>query len=56
MPINRTEAIARLAARYNEQCERWPLMRHDIPLNLYLQRNVANVMRGGLFATYSDKR
>lgn len=56
MPIDRIEAIARLTARWNEQCERWPLMRRDIPLALYLQRNVALVMRRGLLASYGERQ
>jgi hypothetical protein len=48
---SRAVAAARLTQRWNEQCDMLPLMRADIPLDLYIRRNVAGVMaRDGLRA------
>lgn len=43
-PVTRAQACALLAARYAEQCDRFPMMR-EIPLALYLARNVPTLMR-----------
>jgi hypothetical protein len=42
--MTRAEAISWLTIRWHEQCERYPLMREDIPLALYIQRNVGAVL------------
>jgi hypothetical protein len=52
-PVNKAEALNRLTNRYNEQVERYPLMRDNIPLALYIRRNIKQVMRNGTLASYS---
>lgn len=54
-PIDRATARRRLAARYADQCERFPSMRQNLPLRLYLARNLAAVMRRGLLASYDAR-
>ncbi len=51
--LTRLEAIRRLTRRYQEQCERFPLMTRDISLELYIASNVAIVMKRDLLASYS---
>ncbi len=41
--ISRQEAIKRLTRRYEEQCEQCPRMRTDVPLALYIKRNIRAV-------------
>ena len=51
------EATARLAKRYSEQVEKYPLMRHDVPLELYIKRNPPHVLSSELenpLFEYSD--
>lgn len=43
--ISREEAKRRLTNRWNEQVERWPLMRKDIPLELYVRQNLPHVLK-----------
>lgn len=51
--ISRSTAKHRIIRRWNEQCERFPAMRKEIPLELYMRRNLALVIAGGLFAEYA---
>jgi hypothetical protein len=46
--ITREEAIKRLTRRYNEQSEKYPLMAKDVPLALYLKRNLPSVLASPL--------
>lgn len=39
------EAIRFLTARWHEQCEQFPHMRENIPLALYISRNLDAAMR-----------
>lgn len=39
--ISEAEAMRRLAARYEEQARKFPAMRNEIPLALYIARNMA---------------
>ena len=50
--LDREAAIRRLTARWNEQCERFPTLRNDFPLERYLSANAAHVMRYDLLASY----
>ena len=50
--LDRVAAIRRLMARWNEQCERYPTMRVDIPLAQYIDVNLEHVMRYDLLADY----
>jgi hypothetical protein len=43
--MTRKEALAYCERRWYEQCERFPSMRQDIPLVLYLTRNVRATMQ-----------
>lgn len=57
--ISRKEAVARLTARWKEQCEKFPLMRREIPLKLYIRVNLSKVQRGDMlkdYATASERR
>lgn len=54
IPIDRQTAVRRLTNRYNEQCELFPRTR-EIPLKLYIRRNVSHVMREGLLESYNLK-
>jgi hypothetical protein len=38
-----------LANRWTEECERFPTMRNDIPLELYLQRNLKPMLESRHF-------
>jgi len=40
MAYKYTDAVQYLTRRWEEQVERYPLMHKEIPLQLYLQRNV----------------
>ncbi len=42
--MGRKEAIRYCERRWHEQCERFPTMRRDIPLALYISRNVKATM------------
>lgn len=46
--MTKREAIRRLTNRWNEQVEKYPLMRDDIPLALYLRRNLPHVLNSPL--------
>lgn len=52
--LTRLEAIRRLTRRYQEQCERFPLMPRDISLDLYVASNVGIVMKRELLASYAS--
>lgn len=43
--MTRREATDYMTARWHEQCERFPTMRRDIPLALYLRANWRATMR-----------
>lgn len=51
-PIDRKTATRRLTRRWEEERERWPVMRNEIPLAKYLSANIRHVMREGLLASY----
>jgi hypothetical protein len=51
--IDQAEAIRRLTNRWEEQVELYPAMRHEIPLDLYIRRNLAVVMKCGQLADYA---
>ncbi len=46
--LTRQEAIKRLTNRWNEQAEKYPLMRREIPLELYIRRNLQIVLTSEL--------
>jgi hypothetical protein len=52
MSIDKQTAVRRLTNRWREQCELYPTMREEIPLALYVRRNLPGVMRDGLLADY----
>lgn len=52
MQISRALAETRLRKRWKEQAETFPTFAHDIPLDLYLKRNVAAVMENGYLESY----
>jgi hypothetical protein len=49
-------AVRRLTNRWNEQVERYPLMRQQIPLMSYIRANAWNVMRYGQLEKYDQVR
>ncbi len=53
MPIDRQTAVRRLTNRCREQCDLSPTLANDIPLKLYIRRNVGHVMREGLLESYN---
>ena len=53
--MTRREAVARLTRRWNEQCEMFPTMRHDIPLRRYISANLAIVTRHELLTEYGKE-
>lgn len=55
MVIDRATARRRLTNRWLEQVERYPLMREEIPLALYIQRNIHTVMQNGALADYANR-
>ncbi len=46
--LTKPEAVKRLTKRYEEQAEKYPMMRDDISLALYLKRNLSHVMNSVL--------
>lgn len=52
-PITRAEARKRLAARWEEQAERFPIIRRDLPRKEYIRANIAQVARKGLLQQYA---
>jgi hypothetical protein len=47
--ISRAEAIKRLTNRWQDQVDKFPRMREDVPLELYIRRNIRAVrVFGGL--------
>lgn len=48
MQVDKTTAQRRLTNRWHEQCRLYPTMRDDIPLALYVRRNLAAVMNSPL--------
>jgi hypothetical protein len=52
--ITREEAVARLTARYEEQCLLTPLLRDDVPLKTYIAANVERVQANGMLAKYAE--
>lgn len=52
MPISRALAETRLRKRYKEQVDRYPNMLNEIPLALYIKRNVRLVMENDYLADY----
>lgn len=50
--ISESEAKRRLTARWQEQCERAPMMRIDIPLALYVARNIRITQECDLLKAY----
>lgn len=54
MTTDRQTATRRLANRWREQVDLFPDMRTDIPLALYIRRNIATVMRNDLLIDYSS--
>ena len=52
MTCDKSTATRRLTNRWNEQCEQFPIMRNEIPLELYLTRNLARVMLYNLLERY----
>lgn len=55
MQIDRQTAVRRLTNRWLEQVEAFPAMRHEIPLALYVRRNLQAVMKGGLLRDYANR-
>jgi hypothetical protein len=45
MWTNKEYIKQKLISRYYEQCERFPIMRRDIPLSLYIARNLRQAIR-----------
>jgi hypothetical protein len=43
--MTKKEAVAYCERRWREQCDRFPTMRDDIPLALYVSRNLRATMR-----------
>jgi len=46
--ITREEAIGRLTRNWERQVARFPTTARDIPLTLYIQRNISSVRTGDL--------
>lgn len=44
--IDRATAERRLTNRWREQCDNFPMFREQIPLELYVRRNLPHVMSG----------
>jgi hypothetical protein len=55
MPTDRATAVRRLTNRWHEQAELYPTMRKDIPLELYIRRNVRHVMKNDSLADYMNR-
>jgi hypothetical protein len=53
MTITKTEAIARLTRRWEEQAEKFPTMRNETPLEMYLAMNWRRVAANGMLAPYA---
>ena len=54
--LSRRQAEERLAARYVEQCERFPLLARDVSAECYLAANWRLVAKRGLLAEYAGSR
>lgn len=52
--IDRQTAIRRLTNRWHEQVEHFPLMRHEIPLDLYIRANLGAVLKSELEDPLAD--
>lgn len=50
--MTKPEAIEECAAHYEQQCERYPITR-EIPLSLYLRRNLPTLLRWRNSADYA---
>lgn len=53
MTTDRQTAKRRLTNNWNEQVDKFPSMREKIPLELYIRRNLAYVMKYDLLVDYS---
>ncbi len=51
--LSRAEAVARLTARWNEQAEKFPRLITDVPLHLYIRRNIRAVRVFGTLQDYA---
>jgi hypothetical protein len=49
---DKATAIRRLTNRWHEQCELFPLMARDTPLDMYLAMNYRMVMAGDMLKDY----
>ena len=54
MVITKQEAIARLTRRWEEQAEKFPTMRRETPLEMYLAMNWRRVASNGMLAPYAS--
>ena len=52
MPCDKETATRRLTNRWNDQTMQVPVMRKDVPLDLYIRRNLRTVMRDNLLCEY----
>ena len=52
MPCDKETATRRLTNRWNDQTLQFPVMRKDVPLDLYIRRNLRTVMRDDLLKAY----
>lgn len=52
--LDKLTTIRRLTNRWNEQVEKFPRMRDDVPLALYIERNFKGVRDNELFADYDQ--
>ena len=50
--ITKAEGLARLTARWEEQSLRFPSLRIDVPLSLYIEVNLRRVAKLGLLSGY----
>lgn len=51
--LTKSEATERLVNRWNEQTERFPLMRNEITLALYIARNIKIARENDQLANYA---
>lgn len=50
--LDHATTIRRLTNRWNDQAEKYPRMRDEVPLELYIKRNYHGVRDNDLFVSY----